>query len=774
MVKNKFIAFLAGLLTAGTASAQHGLSLDIGTKHAEDSTRVSHFSIGLNNHTDTLRGAQLNAISSISLSPLRGVQLSACTNISRGMDMGVQLAGMLNVTEGYMRGVQVGTYNYADSVNGTQFGFVNVAHSHPKGWQVGIVNYTHDTIAHKIGLINVNPKTVVDLMLFGGTSTHVNAAVRFRNRSTYNIFGVGAPYTGLDDKFSGSLFYRIGQYFQLSPRWSVSGDIGYYHIETFQHNADGPDRLFSLQARLNADCQLSRVVGGFASIGYGSTRYYHHFHRFRERPFFEAGLTFRYPQGSKPNAALWQKRKHQSPADSLMALSYGKHPWWALAEVTGINAFVHGFDRCILKEEFAQTTLNSWKKNFQNGFVWDNDQFSTNLFMHPYHGNLYFNAARSQGLSFWEAAPYSMIGSLQWEFLGEKEPPAINDLIATTFGGICIGEIANRISRIFLNDSDRGWKRFWREALATVVNPMGEMKRFATGDAWRVRSNHNRYHDFKRNPVDLSISVGDHYLADNGALFRGEHNAYATFYLEYGDPINRGDYNHPFDFFDAEATFVFGGNQPFINQVHLMGRLWSTPMIDNRHMNAEFGIYQHFDYFDSKPVADGSDLTPYRISEAAAFGPGVIYQLPNVGMLSRLEQRIFLNGILLGGTKTDYYNIIDRDYNMGSGYSIKSKTHLELRNFGRFIFHAQYYHIFTWKGYDQKDLQNTDLLYLNAQGDKGHSRLFVINPMMEFDIRKNLSIFLSGSYFNRYTHYDSYDDIHTSTYHVNLGLTCHL
>ena len=772
----KFIILLAeGLLTAATVCAQHGLSVDIGNKHAEDSTRVSNFSIGLNNHTDTLKGVQVNAISSISLSPLKGLQLSACTNISRGMDMGLQLAGMINVAEGYMRGGQIGAYNYADSVNGTQLGIINVAHSHPKGWQVGVINYTHDTIAHKIGLINVNPKTIIDLMAFAGTGTQANGAVRFRNRSTYNILGVGTHYTGLDNKFSGALFYRIGQYFQLSPRWSVSADLGYHHIETFHnHSADGPNRLFSLQARLNADYQISRIVGGFATIGYGDTRYYHHAQRFRDRPFFETGLTFRYPHGDKPNAALWEKRKHKSPADSLMALMPEKHPWWALAEVTGINIFVHSFDRFVAKEDFAQVTLNSLKKNFRTAPVWDNDQFSTNLFMHPYHGNLYFNAARSQGLSFWESAPFSLLGSLQWEYLGETEPPAINDLIATTFGGICIGEITNRISRIFLNDSKRGWSRFWREALAAVINPMGEMKRFATGDAWRVRNNHKIYHDYERNPVDLSISVGDHYLADNGALFRGEHNAYTMFYLEYGDPINKGDYNHPFDFFDAEATFVIGGSQPFINQIHLMGRLWSTPMIDNRHMNAEFGIYQHFDYFDSTPVKEGSDLTPYRISEAAAFGPGVIYQLPAVGMLSRLEQRIFLNGILLGGTKTDYYNIIDRDYNMGSGFSFKSKTHLELRNFGRFILHAQYYRIFTWKGYNQEDLENTNPLYLNAQGDKGNSGLLVINPMMEFDIRKNWSIFLSGSYFDRYTHYHNHDDIRTNTFHVSLGLACHL
>ena len=66
------------------------------------------------------------------------------------------------------------------------------------------------------------------------------------------------------------------------------------------------------------------------------------------------------------------------------------------------------FDRFVLCEDFAKVNLSSIKENFKTGFVWDNDQFSTNLFAHPYHGGLYFNAARSNGLSFWESAPYAL------------------------------------------------------------------------------------------------------------------------------------------------------------------------------------------------------------------------------------------------------------------------------------------------------------------------------------------------------------------------------
>ena len=77
-----------------------------------------------------------------------------------------------------------------------------------------------------------------------------------------------------------------------------------------------------------------------------------------------------------------------------------KRPWTAAAETFGINVFVQCFDRFVLDADFAKINFKTIKHNFQHGFVWDNDQFSTNLFAHPYHGGLYFNAARSNGMSF--------------------------------------------------------------------------------------------------------------------------------------------------------------------------------------------------------------------------------------------------------------------------------------------------------------------------------------------------------------------------------------
>ena len=340
-------------------------------------------------------------------------------------------------------------------------------------------------------------------------------------------------------------------------------------------------------------------------------------------------------------------------------------------------------------------------------------------------------------------------------------------------GGICIGEVTHRVSDIILDDRAYGFPRFLREAAATIINPIKGLNRIITGEAWRVRSTHYLHHDREAFPLDCSISVGDRYLADNGAIFRGEHNPYVNLFMEYGDAMDGENHNKPYDFFSAEVTFGLSKNQPIINSLHILGRLWSAPFNWGKSMDAEFGIYQHFNYYDSKPVKNGSDLTPYRISEAASVGPGVIVEFPKVGALTRLEQRIFLSGILLGGTKSDYFNVIDRDYNMGSGYSIKTKTHMEIGRFGRFILNVHYFRIFTWKGYENKDLSTIDPLYLNAQGDKGNARLLVVSPMIEIDLPKRWSLLMASSFFERQTHYKYYADVKTKTFEVRAGLTYH-
>lgn len=778
----KSLAIVAVFLITAVDHSIWAQNSPVGIVSVQDSVKSIQFGVISTVAPDGGHGAQLAGVSNTAAHRFNGLQLGGVSNITQGMERGLQLSGILNVSTEMMRGWQWGAVNYADSLDGIQVGVFNVARKRPEGWQVGLINLSYDTIGHKIGLVNVNPTTDIDIMMYGGSSTKGNIAVRYRNRSTYNILGVGTHFMGLDSKFSGAVFYRLGQYAQVSPKWSLSGDIGYYHVETFsKNNNDKPERLYSLQARINADYQISRKLGAFASVGWGLTRYYDRNETYRNRPLVEMGLTYRQARDQHDSwkRAWEEKRRAIVFADSTMALPVKKRYWQAAAEATAINVGVQLFDRYALKSDFAQTTLRTLKRNFTDGMVWDNDFFITNLFAHPYHGNLYFNAARTNGLTFWESAPYALGGSLMWEFLGETEPPAINDVIATSMGGMAIGEMTHRLSRTVLDDRDRGFRRFLREAVATIANPIQGLHRIISGDAWRVRSDHYRYHDYSKIPVDVAFSTGWRYLADDGALFRGVHAPYLNMVLTYGTPVDGERHTIPYDFFDVDATISMGGGQPLVNNLQIVGRMWSTSILDKKDMAGEFGIYQHFNYFDAKPIEDGSELTPYRISEAAGFGPGFILSLPQMGGLSKLEQRVFLSGILLGGTKSDYFNVIERDYNMGSGFSIKSKTQLDFGKFGRFILNAKYFRLYTWKGYEDKDLQayadgTKDLHYLNVQGDRSNAALLVVNPIMEMHVNKQWSLTLSGAYYSRRTFYKYYDKVHANTFETKIGITCRL
>ena len=141
-----------------------------------------------------------------------------------------------------------------------------------------------------------------------------------------------------------------------------------------------------------------------------------------------------------------------------------------------------------------------------------------------------------------------------------------------------------------------------------------------------------------------------------------------------------------------------------------------------------------------------------------------------MGNLTRFEQRVFLDGILLGGSLTDYYNVIDRDYNMGSGYSVKAISFMEFGKVATFQIGADYYRIFTWKGYEGKDLATTDPLYLNAQGDKGNASLLVLNARFGLVLSNRLNLDFNVSNYWRDTHYSYHDDVTSKTFDMSLGL----
>lgn len=449
-----------------------------------------------------------------------------------------------------------------------------------------------------------------------------------------------------------------------------------------------------------------------------------------------------------------------------------KNPWLAAGEVFGVNMGVWAVDRYIANADFARINFSTIKNNFKKGFVWDTDMFSTNLFAHPYHGSLYFNAARSNGMNFWQSIPYTVGGSLMWEFFMENEHPSINDLMSTSFGGTALGEITYRLSDLFIDNRSTGTERIGREILSTLISPVRGINRLITGEAWRHTPG-SKGRSFRKVPVNFIVNAGPRFLAVQEKSKHGSVGMNILFRLDYGDPFSDPTYS-PYEWFQVRAGLELFSSQPLINQFNTIGALWGKPIFEKDQRTLTFGIFQHFDYYDSKKIPGSeNEVVPYRISEAIAIGPGFLFnRRATPGNKVDVYGEFFLNGVGLGASVSDYYKVGERDYNMGSGYSIKMFAGLTYNQRWNFLINAENYHIFTWVGYDPdidwNSIENPE--ELSVQGDNSNARLTVFSTNLIYISPKKWNIKLSNRYFHRRTHYKYYDNVEFSTYDITLSL----
>src|SRR6267378_2593753 len=155
----------------------------------------------------------------------------------------------------------------------------------------------------------------------------------------------------------------------------------------------------------------------------------------------------------------------------------------ALAEVVLIDTSIWAFNY-LRGKEFAKISWDSIEQNFDKGWIIDTDDYWANGLGHPLHGNLTFNAARTLGLNFYESFAYSFFGSFLWEQFLEIQPPSINDMVNTPFGGSLLGEALFRMSRLIL-DGNGYSPGFLRQLFAFLINPVGGLNRLAFGNKYR-------------------------------------------------------------------------------------------------------------------------------------------------------------------------------------------------------------------------------------------------------------------------------------------------
>lgn len=277
-------------VTAGTVS---GLSVG-GLVNITDQLNGVQIGGLANIHGNSTRGLVLGGLLNISGDNTQGITLSGLANIAGDDLNGLAVAGLLNITGENLNGLQLaGLINIAEKMKGVQLAATNVT-IQAKGLQIGLVNYYRKSLqGFQLGLVNANPNTRVQLLAYGGNQTKFNVGVRFKNDLFYTILGIGSHYLDFGNKFSGALSYRAGLALPLYKQLSVSGDLGYQHIETFKNKNHGfPARLYGLQARLNLEYQFTRQMGLILTGGYGGSRYYGKNQTFDKGLLVEGGIVW--------------------------------------------------------------------------------------------------------------------------------------------------------------------------------------------------------------------------------------------------------------------------------------------------------------------------------------------------------------------------------------------------------------------------------------------------------------------------------------------------
>lgn len=462
--------------------------------------------------------------------------------------------------------------------------------------------------------------------------------------------------------------------------------------------------------------------------------------------------------------------KMQQPDSADVARQSRPHFLRAGAEVVGLNTGLWAFDRYVAKGDYAYISLHTIRENLREGFKWDNDQMGNNMFMHPYHGNLYFNAARSNGYNFWQSGLFAVAGSAMWELFMECEYPSTNDIIATPIGGMAIGEVTYRASDIVLKDNTRGLERVGREIAGFLISPMRGFTRLVTGDAWRHRATTGRRFGIPN--IAAEVSAGVRLLEFKKPFFDNGIGATAVINIEYGDRFEVKS-TKPYDYFTFGAVLNMQGGQPLLGQLNIMGRLLAREFLEDRASHLSVGMYQHFDYFDSDTISVVSPHSPYKLGIPASVGCGVMFRTVERGRFA-LDAYCHANAVLLGGILSDYYKVDERNYNLASGFSVKTGLNFVVKR-DRFSLSAshEYYRLFTWQTYpSDTDLRTANYRTINVQGDRSAATFAVTEFRGDLKLWRHLYLSAMFTMYNRSTHYREYPHIRSTTTDTRLMLTC--
>lgn len=200
-----------------------------------------------------------------------------------------------------------------------------------------------------------------------------------------------------------------------------------------------------------------------------------------------------------------------------------------------------------------------------------------------------------------------------------------------------------------------------------------------------------------------------------------------------------------------------------MSRAEIIGRLLSREIVDRPGFEMSAGLYQHFDYFDSDTIPrDENDpdplrpcAVPYKLGTPASVGGGLMFRSTPSPKI-RIDGSLHANAVVLAGILTDFYRDYHRNYNWGSGFSIKAALSMRLPQ-SRWTFSVanQFYRLYTWQGYDAgADWSMTPAgKPVNIQGDASTATFNHFETLIRYRIFTRLHAAFGLDVYNRLSNY---------------------
>lgn len=418
-----------------------------------------------------------------------------------------------------------------------------------------------------------------------------------------------------------------------------------------------------------------------------------------------------------------------------------KHYLVAFGGMLLSNGVIYSFNRYVSRAGYSMVNWNTIKEHITvRGEEFDHDWYWTNFVLHPYQGALPYMAARNCNLSWWESTLIANLGSILWEYAGERDDPSINDFIYTPIGAIAVGEMFYRLSL-----EAQSYGMTW---LSILLNPQRLYTDFVLGR--RPQGPDGRIYSLSTK-TGFGLASAATWLGSckTPELFPGM--MMFEFDAVYSDPYGH-ESDSPYSQFDFEFGAAigagsgydvdnYGGMIHFDIHVFSNGVMYSKAIDCGENKDTTLGIILEYDFMW------------HSFMEFSDLAPGIAIKQRIRKPTYDFEWQSHLDVMIIGSS--DFYHLtrgivkpdgLYRDYGFGWGFEAVEK--------GRWKFQNGLTLDGTIHGYAvyKPEFQKQDC------DDSGWDFFAFIDLSAEYKLSKRISIGISDEIFLKQTNYKKFTD----------------